>query len=92
MGIAVARRTVFRPDDQECFGRVADRVAIGNMSLLGHALTGAEQQEQARLRNAIATGALLTSGRHLQHGCHLRRPRPLRGASASATIRRNMST
>ena len=24
--------------------------------------------EQARLRNAIATGALLTSGRHLQHG------------------------
>ncbi len=68
MGLAVARRTVFRPEDEECFGRVADRVAAGNMSLLGRPLTGAEQDEQARLRNAIATGALITSGRHLQHG------------------------
>jgi ribonucleoside-triphosphate reductase (formate) len=68
MGVAVARRTVFRPDDAECFGRVADRVAAGNMALLGRTLTQAELQEQARLRNAIATGALLTSGRHLQHG------------------------
>jgi adenosylcobalamin-dependent ribonucleoside-triphosphate reductase len=68
MGIAVARRTVFRPDDDEDFGRVADRVASGNMGLLARKLTSAEQQEQARLRNAIATGALLTSGRHLQHG------------------------
>jgi hypothetical protein len=68
MGIAVGRRTIFRPDDGECFGRVADRVASGNMALLGHAPTDAERQEQARLRNAIATGALLTSGRHLQHG------------------------
>jgi hypothetical protein len=68
MGIAVARRTVFRPEDGEDFGRVADRVAAGNMALLGRTLTPAEQQEKARLRNAIATGALLTSGRHLQHG------------------------
>jgi ribonucleoside-triphosphate reductase (formate) len=68
MGIAVARRTVFRPDDAECFGRVADRVAAGNMALLGRELTNAERQEEIRLRNAIATGALLTSGRHLQHG------------------------
>ena len=68
MGVAVARRTVFRPDDAECFGRVADRVATGNMALMGRALTTNEQTEQARLRNAIATGALLTSGRHLQHG------------------------
>jgi len=68
MGVAVARRTVFRTDDAECFGRVADRVAAGNMALLGHELTDAERSEQARLRNAIATGALLTSGRHLQHG------------------------
>ncbi|MCW8084253.1 recombinase [Sabulicella glaciei] len=64
MGVAVGRRTVFRPEDAEDFGRVADRVAAGNMGLapLGDAV------EQARLRNAIATGALLTSGRHLQHG------------------------
>jgi adenosylcobalamin-dependent ribonucleoside-triphosphate reductase len=68
MGLAVARRTVFRPEDAECFGRVADRVAAGSMSLLGRPLTGTEQDEQARLRNAIATGALITSGRHLQHG------------------------
>ncbi len=65
MGLAVARRTVFRPDDHEDFGRVADRVAVGNMALLG---PQADPVEQARLRNAIATGALLTSGRHLQHG------------------------
>ena len=55
MGVAVGRRTVFRPDDAECFGHVADRVAAGNMALLGRALTDAERQEQARLRNAIAT-------------------------------------
>ncbi|MCC6716346.1 MAG: recombinase [Acetobacteraceae bacterium] len=65
MGLAVARRTVFRPEDSEDFGRVADRVAAGNMALLG---TGADPREQALLRNAIATGALITSGRHLQHG------------------------
>jgi adenosylcobalamin-dependent ribonucleoside-triphosphate reductase len=68
MGVAVARRTVFRPEDEECFGRVADRVAAGNMALLGRSSGRHELQEQARLRNAIATGALLTSGRHLQHG------------------------
>lgn len=66
MGVAVGRRTVFRPEDQEDFGRVADRVAAGNIGLLGAG--GDLAREQARLRNAIATGALLTSGRHLQHG------------------------
>lgn len=68
MGLAVARRTVFRPQDEEDWGRVADRVAAGNLSLLGHPPAAAERTEQARLRNAIASGALLTSGRHLQHG------------------------
>jgi B12-dependent ribonucleotide reductase, insertion domain len=67
MGLAVARRTVFRPQDREEFGRVADRVAEGNVALLGRD-DDATRTEQARLRNAIATGALLTSGRHLQHG------------------------
>ncbi len=67
MGLAVARRTVFRPEDEESFGRVADRVAAGNIALLGRS-DAAARREQARLRNAIATGALLTSGRHLQHG------------------------
>jgi adenosylcobalamin-dependent ribonucleoside-triphosphate reductase len=68
MGVAVARRTVFRPEDGGCFGRVADRVAAGNMALLGRTPTASDQVERARLRNAIATGALITSGRHLQHG------------------------
>ena len=69
MGLAVARRTVFRPEDREDFGRVADRVAAGNIALLGaNADLGANPAERARLRNAIATGALITSGRHLQHG------------------------
>ncbi len=68
MGLAVARRTVFRRDDAECFGRVADRVAAGNIGLLRRAPNEADRAEQARLRNAIATGALITSGRHLQHG------------------------
>ena len=48
---------VFRPDDAECFGRVADRVVEGNMSLLGRPLTLAERNKRARLRNAIATGS-----------------------------------
>jgi adenosylcobalamin-dependent ribonucleoside-triphosphate reductase len=67
MGMAVARRTVFRKSDQEDWGKVADRVAYGNMSLAYAAGYGDKIEEQ-RLRNAIASGALLTSGRHLQHG------------------------
>jgi hypothetical protein len=68
MGMAVARRTVFRPEDEEDFGRVAERVARGNMALLGSTPNAAQETERARLRNAIATAVLLTSGRHLQHG------------------------
>ncbi|MEG3349006.1 recombinase [Novacetimonas sp. GS1] len=64
MGAAVGRRTVFRPTDHEDFGHVAARVARGNTALL----PGVDARERAQLRNAIATGALLTSGRHLQHG------------------------
>lgn len=67
MGLAVARRTVFRKEDNEDWGKVADRVAYGNMSLAYSAGYGDKIEEQ-RLRNAIASGALLTSGRHLQHG------------------------
>lgn len=64
MGEAVGRRTVFRPSDHENFGTVADRVAAGNTGLLA----GVDGRETMQLRNAIASGALLTSGRHLQHG------------------------
>ncbi|MBR0670882.1 recombinase [Neoroseomonas soli] len=68
MGLAVARRTVLRAEDGEDFGRVADRVAVGSLGLLGRPPAASDRLEQARLRNAIATGALITSGRHLQHG------------------------
>ena len=67
LGLAVARRGILRAEDQEDFGRVADRVAAGNIALLGDAAVGAPQ-EQAYLRNAIACGALLTAGRHLVRG------------------------
>lgn len=68
MGLAVGRRTIFRPEDSERFSRVADRVAEGNMALLGRPPTETDQAERIWLRNAIATGALITAGRHLQHG------------------------
>ena len=65
LGLAVARRGIFRPEDQEDFGRIADRVAAGNMGLIGDA---DGKDEQAFLRNAMACGALLTAGRHLVRG------------------------
>ncbi|MCU0944981.1 MAG: recombinase [Rubritepida sp.] len=65
LGLAVARRTVFRPEDAEDWGRVAARVAAGNIALRGDA---ADPAEAAALRQAIASGALLTAGRHLQQG------------------------
>lgn len=63
MGEAVARRTVFRKEDEGSWLKVADRTAKGNGSL--H-ITGARDIDA--MRNAIASGALLMSGRHLQHG------------------------
>jgi hypothetical protein len=63
MGLALARRTVFRAEDKEDWGRVATRVALGN-SLLHPS----GEQDFKQLRNLIAKGAALLSGRHLQHG------------------------
>ena len=69
LGVAVARRGILRPEDQADFGRVADRVAAGNIALLGPAAADTDaRNEQAFLRNAIACGALLTAGRHLVRG------------------------
>lgn len=85
MGVAVARRTVFRNTDAECFGRVADRVADGNIGLLPWLPSEADHVEAARLRNAIATGALITSGRHLQHGDADQRRRPMEVFTNCAT-------
>lgn len=85
MGVAVARRTVFRSTDAECFGRVADRVAEGNIGLLPWLPSEQDHIEAARLRNAIATGALITSGRHLQHGDADQRRRPMEVFTNCAT-------
>lgn len=68
MGVAVARRTVFRREDFEDMGLVADRVARGNMGLVDDRRFNNAAEEEVLLRNAIAAGALITSGRHLQHG------------------------
>ena len=65
MGVAIGRRTVFRPEDNEDMFNVAARVAIGNTSLAPGKVTDGEL---TALRNHIARGGLITSGRHLQHG------------------------
>lgn len=72
MGLAVARRTVFREADREDWRRVAKRVALGNTLL-----TPTWPSERRALASAIARGALLTSGRHLQHGDRNQLNRPM---------------
>ena len=60
--MAVAKRTILR--DDETWGDVADRVAMGNVALV----EPFNLMEAAELRQAIADGVVLMSGRHLQHG------------------------
>lgn len=62
MGEGVARRTVYR--ENENWQQVAFRVALGNTSLA----KDTSYDEFVYLRNAIASGRILLSGRHLQHG------------------------
>ncbi|MCK8782922.1 recombinase [Roseomonas sp. NAR14] len=83
MGVAVARRTVFRPEDAEDFGRVADRVAAGNMALLDlmpgggagrpEAASPEPAAEQARLRSAEQARLrnAIATGALLTSGRHL---------------------
>ncbi len=61
MGQAVASRTYLRKDED--WGQLANRVALGNTMLHN---TG--ERDFISIRNAIASGELLTAGRHLQHG------------------------
>lgn len=79
MGKAVARRTYLRKIKDSKTGRerwekwseVADRVALGNTSLVkdikGIGAKHAKEEEKI-LRKHIANASLLMSGRHLQHG------------------------
>jgi hypothetical protein len=61
MGLAVAKRTYFR--ENENWKDVAIRVALGN-SLLHP--TG--EDDRLAIQNAMGKGAFLSAGRHLQHG------------------------
>lgn len=95
MGRAVAERTILRKTTDgswESWGDVADRVALGNSLLVpihvevtepGHA-----ERERVELRGHIASGRLLMSGRHLQHGDADQPSRPMEvftNCSTSAT-------
>ena len=71
MGTAVAQRTVLRKIEGEWeeWGDVADRVAWGNVSLApGDIAEQPRIDEFIGLRDHIANGRILMSGRHLQHG------------------------
>ena len=69
MGRAVAERTVLRKveGEWEDWEDVADRVAWGNVSLAPGGVTQ-NLKEFEELRDHIANGRILMSGRHLQHG------------------------
>jgi hypothetical protein len=82
-GEAVAKRTVFRATDNNDWGSVAIRVAEGNCSL--HE-SGANDLQA--MTDAIASGSLLMSGRHLQHGDETQKSRAIEvftNCSTSAT-------
>lgn len=68
VGEAVAERTVLRPN--ESWEDVAYRVALGNSKLNGG-------EDFIPLKNAIADGRILLSGRHLQHGDENQPNRPM---------------
>lgn len=71
LGEAVAKRTILRTDDKghlETWGEVAQRVALGNSSLVPQLGKAHQEAEYEILRKHIANASLLMSGRHLQHG------------------------
>jgi hypothetical protein len=83
MGEAVAARSIYRTDGatgvRETWAAVAHRVAFGN-TLLHPADTVADKQYRAAeygvLRDHLAQGRVLLSGRHLQHGDETQAHRP----------------
>ncbi len=80
MGMAVARRTYLRRvidaksnhERWETWEEVAERVALGNTSLLGYSkskkMDNHRQADYSILKKHISNGSILMSGRHLQHG------------------------
>ncbi len=71
LGRAVAKRTYLRTDedgDLEKWTEVAERVALGNSSLIPEDEKEHREEEEEILYRHIANASLLLSGRHLQHG------------------------
>lgn len=71
MGQAVFDRTVARTKadgSKESWLDVAERMAYGNLLLDRRQARGSVLAEYVEMRNAIASGTLLMSGRHQQHG------------------------
>lgn len=66
LGKAVANRTILRPNEK--WKDVAERVAIGNTSLIDYDSELEWVEEINTLYKHVANGSLLMSGRHLQHG------------------------
>jgi ribonucleotide reductase alpha subunit len=69
MGQAVAERTILRRKENgkwETWADVAHRVALGNSLLCKD--SEERELEYNTIRNHIASGVVLMSGRHLQHG------------------------
>lgn len=66
LGEAVAKRTILR--GEETWVDVADRVALGNTSLIPKNMKAHQKEEYELLKKHIANASLLMSGRHLQHG------------------------
>lgn len=76
MGNAVFARTYQR--DGEDWGGAADRVSLGNLSLVHDSVDDARlDMEYARMRRAMRDGVLLMSGRHLQQGDADQKSRPM---------------
>jgi hypothetical protein len=79
MGQGVADRTILRTINgkKETWGDVAQRVALGNVSLDARDLHIDDvSAEYDNLRDHIANARVLLSGRHLQHGDHTQHSRP----------------
>ncbi len=71
LGEAVARRTYLRKHKDgtyETWEEVAERVAVGNSSLVPDSMKKHREEEYKLLKKHLLNASLLMSGRHLQHG------------------------
>ena len=74
----------------ETWGDVAERVSEGNVSLV-HLPPEESQLERNALRDAIKSGTVLMSGRHMQHGDKYQSQRPMMVFTNCATAANSFS-